>query len=334
MPPIESARHTARLRLLQERPRATSPATERLPLPDPLAPPPAVPGFDAHIKRRDNARAQPARSGFTSLSFPSSGNAWLVGYAPAPAPASEPPVHRYKEWPGVLHRELVEEAAAAAPVPQPVPLDAQLVEEASGEEPEHARSVEVLFQPLGDAPGLCACARLEELSLMNAGLQRIPPEVQHVRGTLRLLSLPGNAISAIELPSEMPRLETLLLHTNHIEEIVRPASKAGGWLRGARALSALDSCPALRRLWLSTNRLRALDGLDGLRGLRELWLQDNPISAVGELRGLRSLQVLSLAATHVVSLDALEPLCALPLLHDLACDDPHFGAAPVAETEG
>ena len=45
-------------------------------------------------------------------------------------------------------------------------------------------------------------------------------------------------------------------------------------------------------------------------------------------------QVLSLAATLVASLDALGPLRALPRLTELTCDDPHFGAAPVAELDG
>ena len=43
--------------------------------------------------------------------------------------------------------------------------------------------------------------------------------------------------------------------------------------------------------------------------------------------------MLSLAATRVASLEHLEPLHALPSLFDLALDDVHYGAAPVAELD-
>jgi Leucine-rich repeat (LRR) protein len=195
-------------------------------------------------------------------------------------------------------------------------MDEAYVQEATGDDPRNAKEIEVAFQAIGAAPGLRSCSQLQELTLMNARLHRIPPEVQHVRGTLCRLSLQCNDITAIDHLGGMVHLHSLFLQHNLIE-----------------AAYGLTGCPNLQRLWLCANRVRNLGGLTCLSELRELWLQDNPISAVGELRELTNLQVLSLAATHIDSFAALEPLRALPYLTELALDDAFFGAAPIADLD-
>ena len=216
---------------------------------------------------------------------------------PMPDPKSGPvPERRARE--GVdatvatrFHRDVVHEKAADATRPEPVPLTEELCLEAVGEDPRAVRVIELLFTSLEPLPALRSCENLQELTLMHARMARMPPELQHVRSTLKRLSLAGNEIETIEHLDGMVRLHSLFLHDNRI------TSCAG--LRG---------CVALQRLWLSANRIESLDHLGHLRALRELWAQANPIASPAGLEGLSSLQVLSLAGTKIGSLAQLELL--------------------------
>ena len=68
------------------------------------------------------------------------------------------------------HRQFVEDkqAAAAAERPNPVVLTEQLIHENTLEPCESCRTVELLFIAIGDMPGLQACTKLQELTIMHA----------------------------------------------------------------------------------------------------------------------------------------------------------------------
>ena len=207
------------------------------------------------------------------------------------------------------HRDAVYDKAADATRPEPVPLTEELCVEVAGEHPHSARVIELLFTSLEPLPALLCCEQLQELTLMHARMRRMPPELQHLRRTLRRLSLGGNEIEVIEHLDGMVRLHSLFLHDNQIR---RPAG-----LRG---------CTALQRLWLSGNRIESLgNDLGQLTELRELWLQANPLETPSGLEGLLSLTVLSLAGTRVSSLAQLELLRPVTALFDLALVDGHYG---------
>ncbi|KAL1495930.1 hypothetical protein AB1Y20_014572 [Prymnesium parvum] len=239
------------------------------------------------------------------------------------------------------HREAVLEKQAEAARPTPVPLTEELLKENTLEDCATVKSVELLFTSFSAMPGLEACAQLQELTIISARLQRVPPELAHVRHSLRRLCLATNEIRLIEHLEGMASLESVQLQENLI----------------ARA-AGLEGCPALRRLWLSSNKITSLAGLGQLLELRELWLQNNPIETLGNaLAPLRNLQVLSLAATRISSLEQLRPIQerhargrsaravhaaprsthgqsraqAVPTLLDLAFEDVYFGAAPIVD---
>lgn len=50
-------------------------------------------------------------------------------------------------------------------------------------------------------------------------------------------------------------------------------------------------CPALRRLWLFSNRITVMEGLHHCGDLRELWLHGNRIAVTGGLESLVHLKV-------------------------------------------
>lgn len=156
------------------------------------------------------------------------------------------------------HRQYVEDKQADATRPTPTPLTEQLIEENTLESCEKVRCVELLFTSLGKMPGLAACAKLQELTIMHARLPHMPPELQLVRGTLRRLSLATNEICTIEHLDGMAKLHSLFLHDNRIT-----------------SFTGLEDCPGLQRLWLAQNRIASAASLpaDKLGELRELWLQ-------------------------------------------------------------
>ena len=216
------------------------------------------------------------------------------------------------------HRDAVYDRAADATRPEPVPLTEELCVEVAGEHPRTARIIELLFTSLEPLPALLCCEQLQELTLMHARMRRMPPELQHLRSSLRRLSLGGNEIEVIEHMNGMARLHSLFLHDNHI-----------------RSLAGLRGCAALQRLWLSGNRIESVgDHLGHMTGLRELWLQANPLASPSGLEGLTSLQVLSLAGTRVSSLAQLEMLRPVTSLFDLSFDDGHYGPAPLVSVDG
>ena len=216
------------------------------------------------------------------------------------------------------HRQFVEDkqAAAAAERPNPVVLTEQLIHENTLEPCESCRTVELLFIAIGDMPGLQACTKLQELTIMHARLAKMPHELQLLRGTLRRLSLANNEIRAIEHLDGMAKLHSLFLQENRIT-----------------TFHGLDSCPGLQRLWLAANQIASATTLPApqLNELRELWLQANPIDSVSGISALRNLQVLSLAGTRIAALDQLAPLVQLPGLFDLAFEDGYYGAAPIVD---
>ena len=216
------------------------------------------------------------------------------------------------------HRDAVYDKAADAGRPVPVPLTEELCLEVAGEHPSSARVIELLFTSLEPLPALLCCEQLQELTLMHARMRRMPPELQHLRPTLRRLSLGGNEIEVIEHLDGMVRLHSLFLHENQI-----------------RSPAGLRGCTALERLWLNGNRIESLGNeLGHQTALRELWLQANPLESPSGLEGLASLQVLSLAGTRVASLGQLELLRPVTALFDLAMEDGHYGAAPLVSVEG
>jgi hypothetical protein len=216
------------------------------------------------------------------------------------------------------HRDAVYDKAADASRPEPVPLTEELCVQVVGEHPRSARVIELLFTSLEPLPALLCCEQLQELTLMHARMRRMPPELQHLRPSLRRLSLGGNEIEVIEHLDGMVRLHSLFLHDNRI-----------------RSPAGLRGCAALQRLWLSGNRIESLgNDLGHLTVLRELWLQANPLESPSGLEGLASLQVLSLAGTRVSSLAQLELLRPVTALFDLALDDGHYGPAPLVSVEG
>ena len=155
------------------------------------------------------------------------------------------------------HRDAVYDKAADATRPEPVPLTEELCVEVAGEHPRSARVIELLFTSLEPLPALLCCEQLQELTLMHARMRRMPPELQHLRPSLRRLSLGGNEIEVIEHLDGMVRLHSLFLHDNQI-----------------RSPAGLRGCAALQRLWLSGNRIESLgNDLGHLTALRELWLQ-------------------------------------------------------------
>ena len=146
------------------------------------------------------------------------------------------------------HRDVVfDKVAKAAPI-EPAVLTTEAIEEVTGEEASSVQSIEVLFTVFGAMPGLRLCEHLQELTIINARLPRIPPELQYVRATLRRLSLPGNNIGCIENLGGMGQLHSLFLHENQIDKV-----------------TGLHGCCALQRLWLCSNRITALDQLGGPR---------------------------------------------------------------------
>ena len=151
------------------------------------------------------------------------------------------------------HRDAVYDKAADAGRPEPVPLTEELCLEVAGEHPSSARVIELLFTSLEPLPALLCCEKLQELTLMHARMRRMPPELQHLRPTLRRLSLGGNEIEVIEHLDGMVRLHSLFLHENRI-----------------RSAAGLRGCTALERLWLNgkphrvaRQRARSPDGAAG-----------------------------------------------------------------------
>ena len=216
------------------------------------------------------------------------------------------------------HRQYVEDkqAAAANERPNPVVLTEQLIQENTLEPCSSCRTVELLFIAIGEMPGLQACTKLQELTIMHARLPKMPPELQMLRSTLRRLSLANNEIRSIEHLDGMAKLHSLFLQENRIT-----------------TFHGLDGCPGLQRLWLANNQISSASTLPAaqLGELRELWLQANPIEGVEGIPGLRNLQVLSLAGTRIRSLEQLAPLVQLHGLFDLAFEDGYYGAAPVVD---
>lgn len=221
------------------------------------------------------------------------------------------------------HREYVESKQGDAVRPTPATLTQQLIEENTLEACEKCRVVELLFIALAEMPGLQACTRLQELTIMHARLTQMPPELQLLKNTLRRLSLATNEIRAIEHLDGMAKLHTLFLHDNRIS-----------------SCEGLGGCPGLQRLWLSTNSITSASTLpvSELGELRELWLQANPIESVEGIPELRNLQVLSLAGTRIRSLEQISLLVELPCLFELAFADGtpasvpalHFGPEPLS----
>ena len=214
------------------------------------------------------------------------------------------------------HREYVEHKQNDVIRPTPTPLTEQLILENTLEQPEKVKVLEMLFTSLADMPGLQACGKLQELTLMHARLTRMPNELQLVRGTLRRLSLANNEIRQIEHLEGMAKLHSLFLHDNRIA-----------------AFTGLEGCPGLQRLWLSQNEITSAASLPAahLGELRELWLGANPIESVDGLPALRNLQVLSLAGTRIRSLEQLAPLVKVAGLFDLAFSDNYYGSAPIVD---
>ena len=102
-------------------------------------------------------------------------------------------------------------------------------------------AVRKALEPL---PALRSCENLQELTLMHARMARMPPELQHVRGTLRRLCLANNEIRRIEHLDGMSKLHSLFLQDNQISD-----------------LSGLDGCPSLMRLWLMQNQITSAASL-------------------------------------------------------------------------
>lgn len=214
------------------------------------------------------------------------------------------------------HRDAVYDKAADAGRPEPVPLTEELCVEVAGEHPSSARVIELLFTSLEPLPALLCCEQLQELTLMHARMRRMPPELQHLRPTLRRLSLGGNEIEVIEHLDGMVRLHSLFLHENRI-----------------RSPAGLRGCTALERLWLNGNRIESLGNeLGQLTALRELWLQANPLESPSGLEGLASLQVLSRAGSRAAPTLFLALALALPL--PLALVSPRKGSPPNRRTPG
>ena len=142
------------------------------------------------------------------------------------------------EPPRKTHRQHVEDKQADLTRPTPTTLTEQLIQENTLEQPEKVRCLELLFTSLADMPGLAACVKLQELTIMHARLARMPSELQLLCGTLRRLSLASNEIRQIEHLDGMAKLHSLFLHDNRID-----------------SFDGLDGCPGLQRLWLSQNQI-------------------------------------------------------------------------------
>lgn len=186
------------------------------------------------------------------------------------------------------HREYVESKQADAVRPTPATLTEELIQENTLEPCDKVRTVELLFISLSDMPGLGACGKLQELTIMHARLTHMPSELQLVKGTLRRLSLATNEIRCIEHLDGMSKLHSLFLHDNRIG-----------------SFEGLEGVPTLQRLWLSTNAIASATTLPAskLTELRELWLQANPLETLVGIPALHNLQILSLAGTRIRSLE-------------------------------
>ena len=214
------------------------------------------------------------------------------------------------------HRQHIEDKQADIARPTPTPLTVSFIQENTLEKCEKVRRLEMLFTSLSDMPGLVKCCKLQELTIMHARLQCMPPELQLLRDTLRRLSLATNEIRQIEHLHGMAKLHSLFLHENRLT-----------------SFTGLDGCPGLQRLWLCANLIASAATLPAARlgELRELWLQANPIETVEGIPALRNLQVLSLAGTRIRSLEQLGPLVKVAGLFDLAFVDSYYGAVPIVD---
>ena len=154
------------------------------------------------------------------------------------------------------HRQHILEKQNEITRPEPTELNQQFIQDNTLEHPEKVKMLEVLFTSLSTMPGLSACPKLQELTLIHARLSHMPPELQEVKGTLRRLSLACNEIRAIDHLDGMAKLHSLFLQDNRIS-----------------SFAGLDGCPGLQRLWLSQNQIASAASLPSasLGELRELW---------------------------------------------------------------
>ena len=175
---------------------------------------------------------------------------------------------------------------------------------------------ELLFIAIGEMPGLAACKRPQELTIMHA----------RPRGCRRSCSCCAARCGG-------SRSRTTRSSASSTSTGWRSSTRSSSRRTASPPLTASATSPACSGSWLSNNQIATTDDLpcDRLGELRELWLQANPLEAVGAITGLRNLQVLSLAGTRVRSLEQLAPLVGLPCLFDLALEDAFYGAAPVVD---
>jgi Leucine-rich repeat (LRR) protein len=105
------------------------------------------------------------------------------------------------------------------------------------------------------------------------------------------LHLYNNSIKKVDSLSNLPRLNTLLLSGNQIEQI--------------RNLGQFDS---LRQLSLSNNRLYSLDGVQSLFNLNRLNLAENQICDLRPLRNLSQLRAIDLHSNLLINLSDMSLL--------------------------
>ncbi|KAL0026482.1 hypothetical protein WJX77_001728 [Trebouxia sp. C0004] len=85
--------------------------------------------------------------------------------------------------------------------------------------------------------------------------------------------------------------------------------------RGIRFINNLESCFAVRVLYLYSNRIQAISGLENLRQLTHLYLQKNQIQKIEGLENLGRLQKLYLEDNDISCVENLEGCTSLQELH-------------------
>ncbi|DBA99487.1 TPA: hypothetical protein ACH3X3_012075 [Trebouxia sp. C0006] len=85
--------------------------------------------------------------------------------------------------------------------------------------------------------------------------------------------------------------------------------------RGIRFITNLESCFAVRVLYLYSNRIQAINGLENLRQLTHLYLQKNQIQKIEGLENLGRLQKLYLEDNEISCVESLEGCTSLQELH-------------------
>lgn len=157
------------------------------------------------------------------------------------------------------------------------------------------------------------------------GLTQFPREIFDLAGTLEILDLSGNALSA--LPDDLPRLSrlrVLFCSDNHFTELpdilgrCPHLSMIGFKANRIRKVSSSSLPPALRWLILTDNRIAELPAAIGeCRQLQKLMLAGNELRELPvQLAACSSLELLRIAANRLSALPIW--LFALPRLTWLA----------------